>query len=88
MTAPIGEFSFVIAQLGVGAAVVPSRFYPLVVGVSLLTTLVTPFVARRSERIASAILDRQPGWLRDWLRYYQDWLERFTRQRSRAPSGS
>ena len=85
MTAPIGEFSFVIAQLGVGAAVVPSRFYPLVVGVSLLTTLVTPFVARRSERIASVILDRQPGWLRDWLRYYQDWLERFTRQRSRSP---
>ena len=55
MTAPIGEFSFVIAQLGVGAAVVPSRFYPLVVGVSLLTTLVTPFVARRSERIAAGL---------------------------------
>ncbi|HEY5078735.1 MAG TPA: cation:proton antiporter, partial [Opitutaceae bacterium] len=35
MAAPIGEFSFVIAQLGVGAAVVPARFYPLVVGVSL-----------------------------------------------------
>ena len=28
MTSPIGEFSFVIAQLGVGAAVVPPRFYP------------------------------------------------------------
>jgi len=85
MTAPIGEFSFVIAQLGVGAAVLPPRFYPLVVGTSLLTTLVTPFVARRSERIASAVVDRLPGWLSDWLRYYQDWLERFMRQRKRSP---
>jgi CPA2 family monovalent cation:H+ antiporter-2 len=85
MTAPIGEFSFVIAQLGVGAAVVPARFYPLVVGVSLLTTLVTPLLARRSESIAAAILGRQPRWLSDWLRYYQDWLERFMRQRKRSP---
>ena len=84
MVAPIGEFSFVIAQLGVGAAVVPERFYPLAVGVSLLTTLVTPFVARNSEAIASSLSARQPGWLRDWLRYYQDLLERFTRQRKRS----
>jgi CPA2 family monovalent cation:H+ antiporter-2 len=85
MAAPIGEFSFVIAQLGVGAAVVPARFYPLVVGVSLLTTLVTPFVARRSDSIAAAVVGSQPRWLSDWLRYYQDWLERFMRQRMRSP---
>jgi CPA2 family monovalent cation:H+ antiporter-2 len=85
MTAPIGEFSFVIAQLGVGALVVPARFYPLVVGVSLVTTLVTPFVARRSGAIASAVMQRQPRWLSDWLQYYQDWLERFMRQRKRSP---
>src|SRR5208283_3379896 len=55
MTAPIGEFSFVIAQLGVGAAVVPARFYPLVVGVSLVTTFIMPFVARRSGRVVAAM---------------------------------
>jgi monovalent cation:H+ antiporter-2, CPA2 family len=85
MTAPIGEFSFVIAQLGVGAAVVPARFYPLVVGVSLVTTLVTPFLASRSGAIAAAVMGRQPRWLSDWLHYYQDWLERFMRQRKRSP---
>jgi CPA2 family monovalent cation:H+ antiporter-2 len=84
MTAPIGEFSFVIAQLGIGAAVVPARFYPLVVGVSLLTTLMTPFMARNSGAIAVAVMGRQPRWLRDWLHYYQDWLERFMRQRRRS----
>jgi CPA2 family monovalent cation:H+ antiporter-2 len=83
MAAPIGEFSFVIAQLGVGAAVIPTRFYPLAVGVSLLTTLVTPFTARGSERIAAVLVSREPSWLSDWLRYYQDWLERFMRQRKR-----
>ena len=84
MTAPIGEFSFVIAQLGVGAAVAPPRLYPLVVGVSLLTTLVTPAIAKRSGPIASAVLAREPGWLRAWLRDYQDWLERFLLQRQRS----
>ena len=85
MMSPVGEFSFVIAQLGVGAAVVPARFYPLVVGVSLLTTLVTPFVARRSERVATAVLNLQPIWLSDWLTTYQDWLDRFMRHRKRSP---
>jgi len=83
MAAPIGEFSFVIAQLGVGAMVVPAKFYPLAIGVSILTTLVTPFTARGSDRIASALVARQPAWLSDWLHYYQDWLERFMRQRRR-----
>ncbi len=85
MISPVGEFSFVIAQLGVGAAVVPPRFYPLIVGVSLLTTLATPFVARRSGEIASAVMAREPRWLGDWLRAYQDWLERFMHQRKRSP---
>jgi CPA2 family monovalent cation:H+ antiporter-2 len=28
-------------------------------------------------------MERLPAWLADWLRYYQDWLERFMRQRKR-----
>ena len=85
MTSPVGEFSFVIAQLGVGAAVVPARFYPLIVGVSLVTTLVMPYLAKRSDPIAAALLGRRPQWLRDWLHFYQDWLERFMRQRKGSP---
>lgn len=80
---PIGEFSFIIAQLGVTAQVVPARFYPVAVGVSLLTTLVAPIVIRRSERIAGALTDRQPTWLAGWLRIYHAWLERMRRRRSR-----
>ena len=80
---PIGEFSFIIAQLGVGAAVVPAKFYPLAVGVSLLTTLAAPVLTRRSEKIADAVLARQPRWLRDWVRAYHGWLEGLQLRRSR-----
>jgi CPA2 family monovalent cation:H+ antiporter-2 len=72
----IGEFSFIIAQLGVAAEAVPRKFYPLAVGVSLLTTLAAPPLVRNSGRIADALLARQPRWLEDWLAYYLGWLER------------
>ncbi|HZZ18042.1 MAG TPA: cation:proton antiporter [Opitutaceae bacterium] len=85
MATPIGEFSFVIALLGVGAAVVPSDFFPLAVGVSLLTSLAMPFLARGSNRIANSIITGQPGWINDWLAHYQDWFERFMRQSRRNP---
>ena len=80
---PIGEFSFIIAQLGVVAAVVPKQFYPLAVGVSLVTTVVAPLVMRRSEKIADFVVDRQPRWLADWLAAYHRWLERLKVRRSR-----
>lgn len=80
---PIGEFSFIIAQLGVTAAVVPARFYPLAVGVSLLTTLLAPMLTRNSERIAGAVISRQPRWLADWVGAYHGWLEVFHQRRAR-----
>jgi monovalent cation:H+ antiporter-2, CPA2 family len=79
---PIGEFSFIIAQLGVAHALVPRSFYPLAVGVSLLTTLVGPLLTRRSDTIAIFVLKREPRWLRDWLAAYRSWLGH-TRERRR-----
>jgi CPA2 family monovalent cation:H+ antiporter-2 len=80
---PIGEFSFIIAQLGVTAAVVPPIFYPMAVGVSLLTTLAAPLLMRKSDTIAEFIADRQPKWMVDWLRYYHGRLERLQARRKR-----
>ncbi len=73
---PIGEFSFIIAQMAVGAKLVPARFYPLAVGVSLLTTLGAPLLTRRAEKIAGALADREPQWVKVWLGAYHRWLER------------
>lgn len=80
---PIGEFSFIIAQLGVTAAVLPPRFYPMIVGVCLLTTLVAPFVTRRAEKLAGAIAGAQPRWLADWLLAYHGWQERLLQRGKR-----
>lgn len=80
---PIGEFSFIIAQLGVTAAVVPKNFYPLAVGVSLLTTLVAPVMVRRSPLIAEWLLARQPRWLEAAQRHYRDGLDRLQAQAKR-----
>jgi CPA2 family monovalent cation:H+ antiporter-2 len=79
---PLGEFSFIIAQLGVTSGAVPARFQALAVGVSLLTTLVGPLLIRRSERISGWVAARQPRWLADWEEYYHRWLERM-QQRER-----
>ncbi len=73
---PIGEFSFIIAQMGVAAGAVPKRFYPLAVGVSLLTTLAAPMLTRNSDAVSTWLVARQPGLLKDWIDYYQRMLER------------
>lgn len=80
---PIGEFSFIIAQLGVTAAVVPVRFYPMAVGVSLLTTLFAPLLTRRSEQIANAAIAGQPRWMATWVSVYHGWLYGMHQRRSR-----
>ena len=82
---PIGEFSFIIAQLGVAAAVVPAEFYPLAVGVSLLTTLVAPLLTRQADLITAAVMARTPRWTLDWIEYYHAWLERLLAHQKRSP---
>ncbi|MBN9693480.1 MAG: cation:proton antiporter [Verrucomicrobia bacterium] len=71
---PIGEFSFVIAQLGVSTGVVPASFSAVAVGVSLGTALTAPVLMRRSESVASWIESKQPQRFRDIIAYYHDWL--------------
>lgn len=78
----LGEFSFIIAQLGVAAGAIPARFQAVAVGVSLLTTLASPFLMRRSEAISDWVATKQPHWLVDWEGFYHRWLERM-QQRER-----
>lgn len=71
---PIGEFSFIIAQLGVTAAVVRAEFYPLAVGVCLATTLCAPVLTRRAVGITEWVLARQPRWVEAAISNYHEWL--------------
>ena len=42
----IGEFSFIIASLGLSLGVISNFLYPVVVAVSLITTFLTPYMIR------------------------------------------
>jgi CPA2 family monovalent cation:H+ antiporter-2 len=49
--AQIGEFSFIIAGLGLSLGVMSSFLYPVAVSVSVLTTFATPYLIRVSQKI-------------------------------------
>lgn len=44
--AQIGEFSFIIASLGLSLGVISNYLYPVVVAVSIITTFLTPYMIR------------------------------------------
>jgi len=71
---PIGEFSFLIAQLSVSMKVLPPAYYPLAVGVSLLTVFLTPLVNRYADQILHVASVIEPRWVERLQLGYHDWL--------------
>ncbi len=71
--AQIGEFSFVIASLGVAAGAVGGYFYPLTVATALLCMLASPFLLR-AEPLLVRLLHQTPEPARALARGYHDWL--------------
>jgi CPA2 family monovalent cation:H+ antiporter-2 len=53
--AQIGEFSFIIASVGVASNVIGGWMYPVAIAVSAITTLTTPLLIRLSNRAAASI---------------------------------
>lgn len=47
--AQIGEFSFIIASLGISLGVISDYIYSIIVSVSVITTFTTPFVIRAAD---------------------------------------
>lgn len=76
LVVPVGEFTFIIAQLGIAGGVLPRSFQVVAVGAALLTTFAAPLIARRSAGIAGWCEEREPRWLSAWLHSYRGWLER------------
>ena len=50
--AQIGEFAFIIASLGVSLKVTDAYLYPIVVAVSIITTFLTPYMIKLSQRLS------------------------------------
>jgi CPA2 family monovalent cation:H+ antiporter-2 len=61
--AQIGEFSFIIASLGLSLGVISDFLYPVVVAVSVITTFLTPYMIRLATPAYSVIENKLPSRL-------------------------
>lgn len=62
--AQIGEFSFIIAGLGLSLKVTSEFLYPIAISVSAITTFTTPYLIRSSDSVVSLLERKLP---RKWL---------------------
>ncbi len=72
--AQIGEFSFIIAALGLQLGKTSDFLYPIAVTVSALTTLSTPYLIRSSDPVGNWIGRVAPQALLGPLRLYHLWI--------------
>ena len=70
----IGEFSFIIAQLGLTLRVTNDYLYPIAVTVSAITTLLTPYLIQASDPLVSMLERHSRGALVGFLDSYGNWL--------------
>ncbi len=73
--AQIGEFSFIIAGLGLTLGATGSFLYPVAIVVSALTTLSTPWLIRASDPVASWVDRILPRPLQTFSVLYGSWIE-------------
>jgi CPA2 family monovalent cation:H+ antiporter-2 len=74
--AQIGEFSFIIAGLGLTLDATGSFLYSVAIVVSALTTLTTPWLIRASDPVASWVDRTLPKPLQTFSVLYGSWIEK------------
>ncbi|MFN3355824.1 MAG: cation:proton antiporter [Pseudomonas sp.] len=70
----IGEFSFIIAALGMTLQVTSDFLYPVAVAVSAITTLLTPYLIRGADPLSLKIAAVMPKRMSRVLGMYGEWL--------------
>ena len=73
--AQIGEFSFVIATLGLSLGVISDFIYPIAVAVSVLCMAASPYMNRSADGLANGLRRVTPRSLRLLATSYSGWLE-------------
>lgn len=71
----IGEFSFIIASLGLSLKVTSDFLYPIAVAVSVITTLLTPYLIKSADPVTGWLGRAMPGRLSYVLGQYTQWLQ-------------
>jgi monovalent cation:H+ antiporter-2, CPA2 family len=83
--AQIGEFSFIIAGVGVTSGAIAGWLYPVAIAVSAITTLTTPLLIRLSNKAAASIDHWLPERIQTVAALYASWIER-VRARPSVPT--
>ena len=68
----IGEFSFIIAGLGLSFGVINPDIYPIIVSVSIVTTFVTPYMIKAANPFFNFVDPKLPQKLKDALERYSN----------------
>lgn len=72
--AQIGEFSFVIASLGLAGGAVDARLYPLAVGTSIVCMALSPLLTGNANALERGLRRLSPRWLRALTAGYSEWI--------------
>lgn len=70
--AQIGEFAFIIASLGISLGVTSDFLYSIVVCVSVITTITTPFLIKAAEPFSNWLDKKMPEKMKRSLSRYTD----------------
>jgi CPA2 family monovalent cation:H+ antiporter-2 len=73
--AQIGEFSFVIATLGLSLGAVSDFIYPVAVAVSVLCMAISPYLVRSADGLVNGMRRIAPSPVRLLVTSYTGWLE-------------
>lgn len=82
---PIGEFSFVIASLGISTGLLSPDFQIAAVGISFVTSLFSPFLIKHSDHIAKIASPARITPIAKPLRLYRQLLTGGERKRQANP---
>ncbi len=66
----IGEFSFIIAELGLSFGVINADLYPVIVSVSIITTFVTPYMVKAALPFYEKFYPMVPRRVKEGLERY------------------
>lgn len=80
--AQIGEFSFIIASLGLSLNVTSKFLYPIAVAVSAITTLLTPYLIKSTDSVVNYFDRTAPRTVLNGLELYTRWVGQLGQQHS------
>ncbi|MDB6017754.1 MAG: putative sodium/proton antiporter [Pedosphaera sp.] len=85
--AQIGEFSFIIATLGLTLGVTSKFLYPIAVTVSAITTLLTPYLIKSADAVVAGFDRKAPPALVGYLEVYTRWVGQLRTRRQHTMAG-